>query len=203
MVADGAGDDHRIADACIGAADVAPYRQRAKPGGGNEHPVALAGLDHLGIPGDHRHPRLAAGRAHRADDARELGEGEAFLEDEAGGKIERPRAHHRHIVDRAMHRQAADVAPRKEQRRNHVRIGAHHQTLARRRGRQHRTVVATLQPVVGERPREKLLDKLHHRPPAGAVGHVDPAVREVEWATVGVLRVAHLGSGFGISNERL
>ena len=32
---------------------------------------------------------------------------------------------------------------------------------------------------------------------------INPAAREIQWATVGVLRVAHLGSGFGISNERL
>jgi hypothetical protein len=89
--------------------------------------------------------------AARAMDStmREVGQRKAFFEDEAGGKIQRLRAHHGDVVDRAMHRQAADVAAGEEQRRDHVAVGGHHQAPASRR-RQHGAVVALAQVFVVE-----------------------------------------------------
>jgi hypothetical protein len=65
-------------------------------------------------------PASRAAPGHGFDDARQVGQRKAFFEDEAGGKVKRLGAHHRDVIDRAMHRKAADVAAGKEQRRDHV-----------------------------------------------------------------------------------
>ncbi len=123
-------------------------RHHADAGGGDEDAVALALLDHLGVAGDHRHAGLARGGGHRLDDALQVGQREAFLEDEARRQVQRPCARHGHVVDGAVHRQAADVAAGKEQRRDDVAVGG---ITRRPLGlRQQRLVVALAQPLVVE-----------------------------------------------------
>ena len=51
--------------------------------------------------------------------------GKAFLQDEAGGEIERARAGHGDVVDGAVHSKRADIAAGEEQRRDHVPVGRH------------------------------------------------------------------------------
>jgi hypothetical protein len=92
------------------AADVAPGGQHADAGGADEDAVALALFHDLGVAGDDGHAGLARGGGHRLDDALQVGQRQPFLEDEAGRQVQRHRAHHRHVVDRAVHREAADVA---------------------------------------------------------------------------------------------
>jgi hypothetical protein len=69
VVADGAGQQHHVARPRVRAADVAPVGQHADAGGADEHAVALALLDHLGVAGDDGHAGLARRRGHRLDDA--------------------------------------------------------------------------------------------------------------------------------------
>jgi hypothetical protein len=114
---------------------------------------------------------LAGGTRHRLDDARQIGERQALFEDEAGSQIERRRAEHGDVVDRAVDRQATDIAAGKEQRRNDMPVGGHHQP-ARRYGH-HRAVVALPEKVVAEMLGEQLLDQLCHGPAAAAMRHVD------------------------------
>ncbi len=52
--------------------------------------------------------------------------GEALLDDEADGEVERLGAHDRHVVDRAADRQPADVAAREEQGLDHEAVGGEH-----------------------------------------------------------------------------
>jgi catalase-peroxidase len=49
-------------------------------------------------------------RGHRFDDALQIGQRKAFFDDEAGRQVQRRGTRHGHVVDRAVHRQAADVA---------------------------------------------------------------------------------------------
>ena len=51
-----------------------PVRHDADAGGGDEHAVGLAALDHLGVAGDDLHARLARRRAHALRDALQIGE---------------------------------------------------------------------------------------------------------------------------------
>ena len=60
MVADRAGQQHHIARPRAVAGQDQPGRHDADAGGGDEHAVGLAALDHLGVAGDDRHPGLAA-----------------------------------------------------------------------------------------------------------------------------------------------
>jgi hypothetical protein len=167
----------------MAAADAAFGRHHADAGGGDEDAVALALLDHLGVAGHHRHAGLARRRGHGFDDALQLGEREAFLEDEARAQGERRGAQHGHVVERAVHGQAADVAAGEEQRRDHVAVGGHHQAVAGGH-RQQRSVVALEQVFVVEGGREQLLDQLRRGAAARAVVHVDAAVLEVDRADV-------------------
>jgi hypothetical protein len=54
-------------------------RHHADAGGADEHAVALALFDHLGVAGDDGHAGLARRRGHRFDDALQVGQRKALL----------------------------------------------------------------------------------------------------------------------------
>ena len=165
-----------------------------------EATIAFAPLNDLGVAGDHRHAGLARRPAHRLGDPLEVGQREALLEDEARAQVERRGAQHGHVVERAVHGQAADVAAGEEQRRDHVAVGGHHQAVAGGH-RQQRSVVALEQVFVVEGGREQLLDQLRRGAAAGAVVHVDAAVLEVDRADVVGLGHVHAATT-GMSRNR-
>ena len=72
-------------------------------------------------------PASRAAARHAGNDAFQIGERKPLLQDEAGREVERPRARHGDVVDGAVHRERADVAAGKEQRRDHVPVGGHDQ----------------------------------------------------------------------------
>ncbi len=96
-----------------------PSGTRPMPDGGDEDAVALAAIDDLGIAGDERHAGLVAGLPHRGDDALQVGQRQSFFEDERRRQEQRPGAADGQIVDRAVHRQPADVAAGEEERPDH------------------------------------------------------------------------------------
>ena len=191
MVAERARHQHGIARLRVGAARIAPGGQGAEAGRGDEHAVALALFDDLGVAGHDVHAGRTRRGGHRIDDARQLREQEAFLEDEAGREPQRAGAHHREIVHRAMHRQAADVTAGEEQRAHHMAVGGHHQALADRGGRQHGAIVAAGERRVVEGAHEQVGDQLVHAAATGAVAEVDMALAKVERAGVGGLGGGH------------
>ncbi len=187
MIADRAGNQNDVAGTRAIAGQMQPVRHGADPGGGDEHAVRLAALDDLGVAGDDLDAGLARRRAHALRDAVQIGQRKALFEDEAGGKMQRPRACHRQIVDRAMHRQRADVAAGKEQRRDDIAVGGHGEAPGGRV--EHRLVVALRQQIVVERVAENFADELRHGAAAGAVGQIDPAVLEIEFSRSEARRV--------------
>ena len=100
-----------------------PSGTRPMPGGGDEHLVALAAVDDLGVAGDQRHAGLVAGRAHRGDDALQVGQRQPFFEDERRREEQRRGAADGQVVDGAVDRQPADVAAGEEERPDHERVG--------------------------------------------------------------------------------
>ena len=68
--------------------------------------------------------RPAASRHHALQHVQR----QPFFQDKAGGQRQRLSADHGHVVDRAAHRQPANVAAGEEQRPDDVRIGASRQT---------------------------------------------------------------------------
>jgi hypothetical protein len=118
---------------------------------------------------------------HRVHDALEVGEGKAFLQNEAAGEIERSGARHRHVVEGAVDRQATDVAAGKRTAgENDVAVGRHHQPAGG--NGELGVIVLRPQPVVVERGQKQFLDQLRHRPAATAVAHFDATVRQIETA---------------------
>jgi hypothetical protein len=92
------------------------------PIGPDEDSVRFAALRHLGVAGDDLHPGLIGGATHRTRDPSNIGDRQALFQDEGGRQPQGSGAHDRQVIDRATHRQASDVTPRKEQRRNDVGI---------------------------------------------------------------------------------
>ena len=104
--------------------------EHADAGGGDVAAVGLAALDDLGVAGDDLHAGRPRPRRHRRDDPPQVGDREALLEDEAGRQVQRPRAGHRQVVDRAVDGEVADVAAGEEQRRDDVGVGGERQPRA-------------------------------------------------------------------------
>jgi hypothetical protein len=188
VVAERAGNEEHVAGPGQVAGEVDAVGQDADAGGGDEHAVALALLDHLGVAGHQLHAGFVRGPGHGFDDAGQVGQREALLQDEAGGEVEGGGPHHRHVVDGAVHRQAADVAAGEEQGRDHVAVGGHHQ-LALAQG-QAGAVVALGQVFVAQILGEQVGDELHHGPAAAAVAHVHAAVLDVQGAGVALFHLA-------------
>ena len=66
-----------------------PARHARRARRGDEDAVGLAALHHLGVAGDDRDACLGGGRRHRLDDPAEVGDREAFLENEAHREVQR------------------------------------------------------------------------------------------------------------------
>ena len=94
------------------------------------NPSPLTLLHDLRISGDDpalrpRWPRVAANPPRAAD----VSIGKPFFQDECSAQEQRLRAAHGQIVDRAMHRQRADVSARKEQWLHHKGVGGESRAL--------------------------------------------------------------------------
>ncbi len=100
-----------------------PGRHHPEPGGDGEGAVALAARHHLGVAGDDRHAGLARGARGARDEGVEQLRLEPLLEDQGPGQPQRPRAGHGQVVDRAAHRQIAEVAAREDRRVDHEAVG--------------------------------------------------------------------------------
>ena len=73
-------------------------------------PVALAAVDDLRIARNKRDPGLGTRLSHRAGNALELDNRQALFEDERRCQIKRCGTADGQVVNRAVHRQFADIA---------------------------------------------------------------------------------------------
>ena len=111
-----------------------PSRDHADAGGVDEDSVGLAAIDDFGVAGDERDARGVGGFAHRVHDSRRNRRiGSPFLEDESDGEMQRARAAHGEVVDRAVDGEFADVAAGEKDRADHVGVGAEGEAGAVRR----------------------------------------------------------------------
>ena len=93
-----------------------------------------------------------------------------------------------------MHREAADVAAGKEQRRDDVGVGGHHQApraAHKSRRWQYGAIVALTQEFVVEMAREQFIDQLRHGPPTGAMGQINTTMFEVNGTHVAFSNLFH------------
>jgi hypothetical protein len=155
--------------------------------------IAFPTLHHLRIARDDRHSGGAGRFAHRPDNALKHFKGETFLENEAGAEPARPRSAHRKIVDRAVDGEPPDVATRKKQRTDHVRIRGERESRARR-DVENGAVVPRIEGRVGKGRPEDPFDQLLGESPAAAVGNLDLSVA---CQRHGALKVRRVGDGAG------
>ena len=100
----------------------APRRHQTDAGRGDENLITLAAVHDLGIARDQQDAGFVTGGPHGRDDAPEVGERQALLQDERGGKVKGPGSADREVVDGAVNRQPADVAAGKKDRPHDKRI---------------------------------------------------------------------------------
>jgi hypothetical protein len=84
----------------------------------------------FGVAGDDLDVGLARRCGHRARDAAQQLDRAAFLDDRRARKIKRGGAADREIVDRAAHRELADIAAREKQRVDDIRVGGEREAVA-------------------------------------------------------------------------
>ena len=95
----------------------------ADTGRGDEQAVGGATLHDLGVTGDDLDRRLGGGGRHAGADLVQAGDLETLLDDEGGGQTQGPGRRRGQVVDRAGHRQAADVAAGEGERLHDVGVG--------------------------------------------------------------------------------
>ena len=141
----------------------------------DEDAVTLPFVDDLGIARYDIDAAVAGGGAHRRHDAPQVVDGEAFLQDEGCGKMERTGAAHREVVHRSVHGERSDVAAREEEGPHD--IGVRGEGDARRacsrqavRHLEHSAVMSAEQEGIRERRQEDVLDELMHQPATAPVG---------------------------------
>ena len=92
-------------------------------------PSPCPSVHHLGIAGDDLDAGGAAAAPMRSTICARSST-EAFLDDEAGRKVDRTRAAHGQVVHRAVHGQIADVTAGEKDRVDHVGVGAERESCA-------------------------------------------------------------------------
>ena len=172
MITQRAGDQHFVARLALRATQVHAFGNGAHAARVDVHAVAVAAVHHFRVAGDQMHAGLLRAFRHGGADALEILNGEALLQHEAAAEVARHGAARGHVVHRAAHGEASDVAAREEMRRHHEAVGGERQPLARSGRGQHRRVVAAQQLVAGVRGEEHIVDDaLHHRPAAAVPQH--------------------------------
>ena len=130
MVAQRAADQHHVARPALRAPQIHALGQRADAARVDVHAIAMAAIHHLGVAGHQPHARLAGAFRHGRADTFEVFDGKAFFQDEPDAQVARRRAAGGHVVHRAAHGQAPNVAAREEMGRHHEAVGGKRQTLA-------------------------------------------------------------------------
>jgi len=177
VVAERAREEHTIPRLHPIGADVDAGSQGPDARGVHVQAVGVAALDHLGVAGRDRDACGLCGPGHVTGDPAEIGDREALLDHEAGGKPERHRAGDGQVVDRAVHRQIADRSARKEDRLDDVGVGREREPRALEldQGR----VAERLEHRVPELLEEKPLDERARRLPTRAVRERDDVVSQL------------------------
>jgi hypothetical protein len=84
VIGDGAADQNRVSSAGPRRPEIDAIRDDADSGGVDVAAVAVAALDDFGIAGHDLDSGDASGRGHSLGDASQIGDREAFLENESG-----------------------------------------------------------------------------------------------------------------------
>ena len=170
MAAQIAAHEQLIAGADRGGINRRWRLHHADAAGGDEHPVGLAPLHHLGVAGDDREAALLGRRRHRGHQTPQQRQLQPLLQDQAHTQVVRPGPGHGQVVGGAGHRQAADVAAGKFERLHHVAVGAEGQ---RARGELEPGGIVQHLGRIGIEGPQLLINQLLHPGAAAAVGQLD------------------------------
>ena len=128
--ADRAREDDGVAGSRVVGGKIDALRQHADPRGVDEDAVRRSPPDDLRVAGDDRDAGGVRGMGGGLRDAAQLVEGEPLLDDVRERQRDRPGAHHREVVDRAVDRELADIATGEFERRDDEGVRRKGQPLA-------------------------------------------------------------------------
>ena len=171
MIADAAREQDGVSRPRPLRGDLNAVRQDTDPARVDEDLVAGALPHDLRVPRYDAHAGGAGRFAHRQDDAVQVLDGKPLLADEAHGDVKGPCAAHREVVDGAVNGERADVAARKEERRDHVRVRRERQPRAL--DVDHSLVVEAVEDRVAEGGQEQSFDELRRQHAPAAVAEQD------------------------------
>ena len=122
MIPDRAREQHGVAGLDAERAELDAVRDDADTRRVDEDTVGAATVDDLRVARDDRHLRTVRSGLHGVDETAQIRDREALLQDEREGERERTRSADSKVVDRAVHGELSDVASRKEDRGDDVRV---------------------------------------------------------------------------------
>jgi len=167
-------DDDLVAGLRSPWSDIDAINQYSDAGGVDENLIGLAAIHDFRVAGHKLDSRGVSRLPHRLHDAPEIFHRRSFFEDKSNREIERSRPAHGEVVDCPVHREFADVAARKEDRADHVRVGAEGEpgTIDRK----NRAVMQRLEQFIPELRQHHLLHELMAQLAATPMGQNDLAV---------------------------
>jgi len=117
-------------------------------GGVDKKAVTFSLVHHLRVTGDQSNAGAPRSSRHTFDHGAEGLHRQAFLENETGAQVKRPRPTHREVVHGTVHGQVTNIPAGKDERAHDIRIGGERQ--ARAVQAQHRAIVTRLERFIGK-----------------------------------------------------
>ena len=146
-------------------------RYPADPRGIDEDLVCAPSLNHFRVTRDDLNPCLLGCPSHGADDSLQINVREPFFEDIAGRQIERLRAGHAEVVDRAANGQFSYVTAAKKDGLDHIGIRGEGEPSILIG--QHSSVIKQIEVGVGEIVFEQVADQFMGQAAASAMSKLD------------------------------
>src|SRR5205085_12383136 len=117
-------------------------------------------LNHFGVASDDSHTCLLCCCRHRCNDAAQIGDWEALLQDKACREVERLRTCHRQIIDGAMNCQFSDISTGEEKWAYNIGVGRKGQALACSVDPKGRCIIHSVEQRVREGGRKNTLNQI-------------------------------------------
>ena len=163
MVAHGAGNQDLVTWFAESTGKVHPFGDEADTTGVDEHAIAVAAINHLGIARNNMDTSFFGHFGHAFADAFQIGNGKAFFQNEPTAEVLGDSATGGNIVYRAAHSQPANVSAGEKAGSHHKTVGGIGNTLTGSWRWERRRIVAFQQLFVCVCLEKYLVDNaLHH-----------------------------------------
>ena len=163
MVAHGTGNQDLVARFAESTREAHAFGNEAYAAGIDEHAIAVAAINHLGIARDNMDAGLLGHFGHASADALQIGNGETLFQNEPTAEVLGNSTTGGNVVHCAAHCQSANVPAREKVGSHHETVGGIGNALTGSRRRKRRRIVPFQQLFICVRLEKYLVDNaLHH-----------------------------------------